>query len=120
MNFEVKKAGRFATEHAVKLIRSRIGSRYNTWETKRTEMKAQANTAAMPQVPPPTTPRPFYQTEEPLTLDQFLPQNSAPQQAEHKTTHNLIDELERLQSMKDKGFLSAEEYEIAKQKLLKS
>jgi len=35
MEFEVTKAGRFSGEHAVKLIRSRIGSRYAKWERER-------------------------------------------------------------------------------------
>lgn len=121
MSFEASKVGRFSAEHGVKIIRSRIGSRYNAWETHRLQLREQASSTAT-QTPPvsPSQPAtgalPFYQTDEPLSLDQFLTNGSA---KESKPV-NLVDELERLQSLKDKGILSQEEYDLGKQKLLRS
>lgn len=41
MEFEVLKVGRFAADHFVKLVRGRIGSRYNTWERSLREATTQ-------------------------------------------------------------------------------
>jgi hypothetical protein len=118
MSFEISKVGRFAAEHAVKLIRSRIGSRFDAWEQQRL-MRQNPHTAATPvqevqETPTPVQPKPFYETDEPLTLDQFL----VPTPKEEKPAASLLDELERLQALQEKGLLTPEEYTAAKQKLL--
>lgn len=43
MEFEVTKMGRWSADHIVQLIRSRIGSRYASWENQRQQMLAQQN-----------------------------------------------------------------------------
>lgn len=123
MSFSANKVGRFSAEHGVKIIRGRIGSRYNAWEAHRLQLREQAANASMPTSPAPAPQDnnasvPFYQTDEPLSLDQFLT-NNAKQEPSDKPV-NLVDELERLQSLKDKGILSQEEHDLAKQKLLRS
>lgn len=127
MSFEISKAGRFSAEHAVKIIRSRIGSRYNNWEIQRQLLLDQKNQAQQPSQTPTanlTAPAPFYQTEEPLTLDQFLSPAPTANQTETNTgttpavTGSMVDELERLQSLLRIGILTPEEFTIAKKKLL--
>lgn len=125
MSFEITKAGRFSAEHAVKIIRSRIGSRYSTWEAKRQALRApQEQGAPAPTKSTPEAPAAFYQTDEHLTLDQFLPPKAAETKAEHFTgsmpmvTGSMVDELERLQGLLQKGVLTPEEYASAKKKLL--
>ena len=121
MSFSISKVGRFAAEHGIKLIRSRIGSRYNIWETTRLQLRAERE--GIKPLPPMPTSLPksaqkaapaFYETEEPLTLDQFLP----PKAEEKKPEKSLVDELERLQLLQEKGVLTPEEYAVAKQRLL--
>ena len=108
MDFEVTKSGRFSSEHIVKLIRGRIGSRYAAWERQR-ELALGNNVAqqtpvaepVVPEVPtitfPPVAdmpaqphntfprtsgfPKPAQEfTSEPVTLDAFLRPPVAPQE----------------------------------------
>lgn len=127
MNFAITKLGRFSAEHSVKIIRSRIGSRYNTWEAKRLALRAEKEQEEQGLPLPAATPAPakpaaFYETDEPLTLDQFLPPKEP--KAENFTgsmpmvTGSMVDELERLQSLVGKGILTPEEFATAKKKLL--
>lgn len=123
MSFETTKVGRFAAEHAVKIIRGRIGSRYKAWEAQRTLLRQQAEqadvptpTAILPTVPEAN--KPFFMTDDPLTLDQFLPHLQAEEAAAQNSSNNLVDELERLQVLKENGLLTDAEYATAKLKLL--
>jgi hypothetical protein len=125
MNFAITKVGRFAADHAMKIMRSRIGPRYNSWEAQRQALRAQKEqlgqeSAVQSQASPPAAPAQpaaFYETDEPLTLDQFLPPVQETPKPE-KSGGNLIDELERLQALLEKGVLTPEEYASAKKRLL--
>lgn len=121
MSLETSKVGRFSAEHGVKIIRTRIGSRYNSWEAQKQLLRDQNNAAAaaLPNVASPAPqakPAAFYETEEPLTLDQFL--LPVTEKSNSEKSSNLIDELERLQVLLEKGVLTPEEYAAAKKKLL--
>jgi hypothetical protein len=121
MNFAITKVGRFSADHAMKIMRSRIGPRYNSWEAQRQMLRAQrAQSAQEPAVQgepvSPVAPAAFYQTDEPLTLDQFLP--PVKEESKPEKSGTLIDELERLQVLLEKGVLTPEEYASAKKRLL--
>lgn len=123
MNFAITKVGRFSAEHAMKIMRSRIGPRYNTWEVKRQILRAEREqlehgdaTPVQPSSPTQAKPAAFYETDEPLTLDQFLP--PVTEESKPEKTGNIIDELERLQALLEKGVITPEEYAAAKRKLL--
>jgi hypothetical protein len=124
MNFAITKVGRFSAEHAMKIMRSRIGPRYHTWEAQRQLLRAERDQLESGAPAPVLTPTPaapvkppaFYETDEPLTLDQFLKPISG--EAKPEKSSNLIDELERLQVLLEKGVLTQEEYTSAKKKLL--
>lgn len=123
MNFVASKVGRWAAEHGTKIVRSRIGSRYNTWQAQLERDKAEQ--AKAPEQPLPQTDvtasmeasKPFYDTDQPLGLEHFLPQVKAEPATETKTS-GLADELERLRHLKDAGFLTDEEFSEAKRRLL--
>lgn len=127
MSFTIAKVGRFSAEHAAKIIRSRIGSRYNSWEKQRIEAATQRQNAQNPvssPTPEPTStaPKAFYETEAPLGLEQFAPSLSqTPATAElpiARDNDDLLDKLERLKALRESGMLSPEEYTAAKNKLL--
>lgn len=128
MNFSITKVGRFSAEHAMKIMRGRIGPRYHTWEAQRLQLRAerdqlQSGAPAPVQTPATVTPvktPAFYETDEPLTLDQFLKPITGHSEPEPKPEKqiNLIDEIERLQALLEKGVLTQEEYTSAKKKLL--
>lgn len=125
MNFAITKVGRFSADHAMKIMRSRIGPRYHTWEAQRQTLRADRDiqNGVVPPKPAleqetPTKAPAFYETDEPLTLDQFLkPIAGEPVKTTEKSS-SLIDELERLQTLLEKGVLTQEEYASAKKKLL--
>lgn len=124
MSFETSKVGRFSAEHGVKIIRARIGSRFNTWESQRQALRSPSGQTsavqpeATPLSAPPAKAPAFYETDEPLTLDQFLKPITGEAEVKPEKTSNLIDELERLQALLEKGVLNQEEYASAKKKLL--
>lgn len=127
MSFTIAKVGRFSAEHAAKIIRSRIGSRYNSWEKQQIEAATQRHNAQNPvssptPEPTPTAPKAFYETEAPLGLEQFTPSLSlTPATSElpvARDNDDLLDKLERLKSLRESGMLSPEEYVAAKNKLL--
>jgi hypothetical protein len=171
MEFEVTKAGRFSGEHAVKLIRGRVGSRYAKWERDRQTAADAAQTAvtssgngpvfqnveanhasssstsSVPAVPsfPAFTPMPAGAFETPsvepvsdpnaialspgvMPLDAFVEQPVRHTQPSppvrpvrpniQQSTNDLVTELERLDTLKRSGALTADQYEAAKQRLL--
>jgi hypothetical protein len=77
MDFEVKRVGRWSAEHVVKLIRARIGSRYNKWErTRQAEADARealrtGQTNAIPVIPVTTG---FIPTQTPTTPPPVVPE----------------------------------------------
>jgi hypothetical protein len=125
MNFAITKVGRFSAEHAMKIMRSRIGPRYHTWEAQRQQLRVERDglTNGTPTPVPsspaaPAKPPAFYETDEPLTLDQFLKPITGEEPKTPEKSNSLIDELERLQVLLEKGVLTQEEYASAKKKLL--